>query len=174
MTGSEEHTLLTEYWAPRARRTEAVHYRIATIYARFHDVLSLAIVVFSAVTASTLFANLSSTNASLKIAVATLSVVAAVLTGIDRSVGYAKRSEAHRRAGSDWCPIVNKTEEIIVQLPAHPVTDDQIQSLETAMAETTNKSPYIPEHYFRKYGLAETYLVPMPRRRRRLRLEWRQ
>ena len=163
MTGDEEKNLLDNFWGPRARQTEAVHYKISASYALWHDCLTLAVIVLTTVTGSTLFTNLSG-HRDLTIVLASLSIAAAVLAAIDRSVRYAERAEQHRRAGAAWCPIVNETESITVQLPAHPVPDDRIQSLEAAMSRTTNNSPYIPQRYFKKYGLMDTYMYPVSKR----------
>ena len=167
MTGDEQLTLLQCYWGPRARTTEKVHYRIATTYAFFRNAISLAIVILSAFTASTLFATLSNTHSSWKIALAIVSILAAVLAGIDRSTGFATRAENHRRAGADWCPIVNSIERARAQLPQHPVPSADIDKIDAEMAETTKKSPYIPEHYFKRYKLGATYMDPVSKGRGR-------
>jgi len=120
--------------------------------------MTFAVVALSALAGSGLFATLSTRNAGFKAGLAVLSVLAAILAGLDRSLRYAERAEQHRTAGAEWAGIVNLTEEMKASLPDHPPDEQRVEKLERQMTETTTKSPYIPERVFQKNCLAETYM----------------
>lgn len=159
MTGDEAEALLA-YWGPRARKTEAAHYQVATEYSRRHDALTLLVVSLAAFTGSGLFATLSTKSARFKTVLAILSVIAALLAGLDRSLRYLERAEKHREAGSAWAAIVNETEELKPQLAAHPPEATRISSLAKLMNDITARSPYIPQRVFDRCGLGDTYMWP--------------
>lgn len=158
MTGEEAKAIL-KMWGCRARGSQKAHYLVATRYSFRQDVVTIGIVILTAVTGSALFATLSNTDIRFKFALAVLAVVSAILAGFDRSKRYLENAEKHRQAGASWTDVVQRTEVLDAQLPTHSPADvdRQIADIGKEIDDVTTKSPQIPERTFRRLGLDDTY-----------------
>src|SRR5690242_18127614 len=96
------------WWGPRARASEAAHYKRAATLKHRQLFLTSSAVVLSAVAGSVLFAT--SSNQNWKVALGIVALVAAVLTALDRVLGYAEEAERNRASGAEWSTVVNTTE----------------------------------------------------------------
>jgi hypothetical protein len=158
MKQNDARKLLDSFWGPRARLSEEVHYRVATRYEKWNQRMSSAVILITAVTGSGLFATLSERSAWLHGALAGASVVAAMLAGYQRSLGYAAKSVEHQTAGANWGVIVNETEKLRQELRSRDPRDSELEHLRRAMDTVTKQSPQIPEKDFAKEHIALTYL----------------
>jgi hypothetical protein len=158
MTRDDAEKLLDCYWGPRARRSEEAHYYVATRFSAFNRILSYTVVVLGVVTGSGLFATLSKQNEKLQLWLAIASLVAAAIVGYQRSAQFASRSVDHQRSGADWGVIVNETEELRKQVKSRDPIDAEFDSLRKEMDTVTKTSPQIPQRYFTKFKIGETYM----------------
>jgi len=162
MTRNDAEELLDRYWGPRARRSETAHYVVATRFSAANRGLSYAVVVFGVVTGSGLFATLSKQNKTLQLGLAVASLVAAGIVAYQRSAEYAARSVDHQRSGADWGVIVNEIEELRKQIQSRDPKDAELDRLRKEMDTVTKRSPQIPQRWFDKCKIGETYMYPAP------------
>lgn len=149
---SERHLL--EAWQDRARKSARAHYEEASLRSRLNLLLSLAVVIVSAVVGSSIFAA-AGHHGSARWIIGALSIGAAVLVGVQRSTRLTETSEQHRRAGSEWDKLFNFLAEKLAD-PADQLgtaTDRARKWMETLVGE----SPVIPQRRFRRVGLAASY-----------------
>ena len=159
---TDAENLLDRYWGPRARRSEEAHYFVATRFSAVNRGLSYAVVVFGVVTGSGLFATLSKQNKTLQLGLAVASLVAAGIVAYQRSAEYAARSVDHQRSGADWGVIVNEIEELRKQIQSRDPKDAELDRLRKEMDTVTKRSPQIPQYWFDKCKIGETYMYPAP------------
>ena len=164
MTGPQAKEIV-DHWGERARRSQQAHYLVATRYSARQAALTLAIIVLTAFTGSTLLAALPTNNTQLKLALGGVSILAAALAGLDRSKRYLENAEKHRVAGAAWNGIVHTTEILGVQLPQEvPNIDAAVDALGKSIDAVTSSSPQIPERLFKRLNIDGTYIYD-PRRR---------
>jgi hypothetical protein len=158
VTRADAEELLDKYWGPRARRSEAAHYCLATRYSAWNRGLSYAVVVIGVVTGSGLFATLSKRNGTLQVILAVASLVAAAIVGYQRSAQYAALSVKHQRSGADWGGIANETEELRKEIQSRAPSDAEFDRLRKEMDTVTKRSPQIPQRIFDEHNLGDTYM----------------
>lgn len=178
----EEARRLIDLWGMRARCSEAAHYDMAASYLRRDRWLSLAVVVISLVTGSGIFATYStSVPKSYRFVFGGISLLAAVLAGVSRSLRYSEEAQQNRQAGALWAPIVNSAERLRATIASAnapgrgssrgaALTDDiarEMDALQAQMDGATRHSPSIPQHFFNKHGLARTFYWQPERTSRR-------
>jgi hypothetical protein len=117
-------------------------------------VLSLAVVLFSAVVGSSIFAA-AGRHGNARWFIGALSIGAAVVVGMQRSVRLTETAEQHRRAGSEWDKLFNFLAEKLADPNAELGTaaDRARKWMETLVGE----SPVIPQRRFRRVGLSASY-----------------
>jgi hypothetical protein len=160
MTRADAEELLDKYWGPRARHSEEAHYYVATRYSARNRGLSYAVVVIGVVTGSGLFATLSKQNEKLQLTLAVASLVAAAIVGFQRSAQYAALSVEHQKAGAAWGAIVSETEQLRQEIESRSQApnDEAFDGLRKEMDAVTKGSPQIPQHYFDKFKVGQTYM----------------
>lgn len=107
--------------------------------------------VLSAVAGSTAFAAFGS-GRGWGIAVGVVSILAAATAGLQRALRWAELAENHREAGAGWDKLFNE-----MTLMRSGDEELALQPLQKEIDTLVDKSPYIPEKFFEKLGLPETY-----------------
>jgi hypothetical protein len=145
---------LLEAWQDRARKSARAHYEEASIRARLNLVLSLAVVIFSAVVGSSIFAA-AGRHGDARYVIGALSIGAGIVVGLQRGTRLTETSEQHRRAGSEWDKLFNYLAEKLADPDAELGTaaDRARKWMETLVGE----SPVIPQRRFKNVGLAASY-----------------
>jgi SMODS and SLOG-associating 2TM effector domain family 4 len=126
--------------------------------------LGLGVVVLTTVVGTSVFTSLND-NPSLgaKIAVAVLSVLAAVAAGAKEYLALDKRCSAHRQASSDYGRLRDIAQEL---LAADTITDDAITKLDDEAEAADDRDPSLPRgRYDKAEGWVKSHrpeLVPVP------------
>jgi hypothetical protein len=106
-----ETLVLWNDWFRRTRESQTLHYRCANHFSRLHLLLGIPTIVLSAVVGTAVFASLErEASGDLRIAVGMLSVLAAVLGGLQTFLGYAERSNRHRATGAGYSAMRRRLE----------------------------------------------------------------
>ena len=106
-------------WRERYAAVRLAHYRAASRCTAMHYWIGVPAAVFASVVGTTVFATLERGVASVygKVAVAALSVLAAVLTTLQTFLRYAERAERHRAAAAGYSSVRRRI-EVLLTLPA--------------------------------------------------------
>ena len=113
-------TDLAREWGRRAAAAQHAHYFLATNLHRRNLALGIPVVILSAIVGTSLFASLAAPTESfplrLRIAVGTVSLLAAVLAAIQTFLRFAERSERHAQA-ADWYSAIRREIDELLALP---------------------------------------------------------
>jgi hypothetical protein len=114
-------THLAREWGKRAAAAQHAHYYLATNLRRRNLALGIPVVILSAIVGTSLFASLAASTESfplgLRLAVGTVSLIAAVLAAIQTFLRFAERSERHAQA-ADWCSAIRREIDELLALQA--------------------------------------------------------
>jgi hypothetical protein len=92
-------------WIKRARESSFAHYTAESRYSKLHYVIGVPAAVFSAIvgtTISTIFASLETTvDIRVKIVLGAISIITAILTGVQTFLRYSEQAERHRKTAVD-------------------------------------------------------------------------
>lgn len=102
------------------------HFNAADRKQRYRLLLNIPVIILNVIIGSSLFTILQEGSpASVKILVAVLSILAAILLGLSTFLDHAKQVEGHRRVGNKYLSIVKECERVIAYF-----TDDFIDKNE--------------------------------------------
>ena len=141
---------LIEQWRFRNHRVQLAHYECARRFERFHLWLGLPAVALSTFVGTAVFSSLEkSADIRLQIGVGLLSVVAAVLTGLQTFLRYAELAEKHRLAGARFANLKHRI-ELLMTLPAEADMRSQLVAIEEAWAKLREESPSLSSGVWRR------------------------
>jgi hypothetical protein len=100
-------------WQTRAWAAQMAHYRVASRLRKYNLWLGLPVVVFTTAVGTSLFATLNQDRLGtwLRVIVGCISVLAAVLAGIQTFLSFAKRADQHAVAADWYASIKRKIEQ---------------------------------------------------------------
>jgi hypothetical protein len=100
-------------WQNRAWAAQIAHYRVASRLRQYNVWLGLPVVIFTTAVGTSLFATLNQPKLPmwLRISVGTISVIAAILAGIQTFLSFAKRADQHAVAADWYASIRRKIEQ---------------------------------------------------------------
>ena len=143
-------TELIEQWRFRSHRVQLAHYECARRFERFHLWLGLPAIVLSTFVGTAVFASLEkSADVWLQIGVGLLSVVAAVLTGLQTFLKYAELAEKHRLAGARFANLKHRI-ELLMTLQVEADMRSQLEGLEDTWAKLREESPSLSSDVWRR------------------------
>ena len=90
-----------------------------------------------------------SADIRLQIGVGLLSVIAAVLTGLQTFLRYAELAEKHRLAGARFANLKHRI-ELLMTLPAEADMRSQLVAIEEAWSELREESPSLSSGVWRR------------------------
>ena len=160
---------LLEDWDKRAAASSETHYALAGRLAGRNIQLGVPVVVLTTIVGTSVFATLQEeVTTTWRIAVGTISVIAAVLASVQTFLRFAERAEQHRAAAENWAAI---RREIAQKRALHPEYlaargDPQkyLDELRKRIDQVSAQSPEMGEkawsHYMKKHGAGEKVLDP--------------
>jgi hypothetical protein len=156
--------VVLEDWRRRAWASQVAHYRVASRLRFENRALGLPVVIFTTAVGTSIFATLNEPSGSVgvwpRVIVATISVGAAVLAGIQTFFGFAQRADQHVIA-ADWYAAIRRR---IEQLQATPrewrgSANDVLDGVRKEMNHVGSQFPEIGERMWnqvaRQFGIEE-------------------
>jgi len=141
-----ERALLEDWWR-RCREAQWAHYSCSTQLMRLHYFIGIPIVILAAFTGSAAFAAISHTSGPvLRWAVGIISVLVAVLGGLQTFLRLTDRATAHRLAGADYARVRRLIEE---RLAGSASTADGQAFIRDTIDQLAERSPAIPAPVWR-------------------------
>lgn len=176
-----EQTELLKHWHRHTSAAQHAHYLLAARLRRANLWIGIPAVVVSAVVGTSLFATLADTEGTLivstglRVAIGSLSVIAAVLAAVQTFLGFAKRAEQHVQAADWYAAIRRKIEETLTFRPEdrgdpRKVLDD----VRSEMNKASQTYPEIGEDVWHSVGrMYRVVQPPEPEEPRRRARPWR-
>jgi hypothetical protein len=146
---------LVEEWLSRVDRMKDAHYSAATVLQRSHMYLGLPSAILSAVVGAAVFASLSGTDSvAMKVATGLVSLLAAVLAGLQTFLRHAERAEQHRVAGAKYGALKSELQLLQTFLPTDPTkVETRLEVVRRRWDQIREKSPAIPSRLALYFGL---------------------
>lgn len=105
-----------ENWRRRAWASQIAHYQVASRLRLRHRVLGLPVVILTTAVGTSIFATLSDEKFTVglwpRVIVATITIGAAVLAGVQTFFGFAQRADQHVLAADWYSAIRRKIEQV--------------------------------------------------------------
>lgn len=167
----ETETLLEE-WATRTAIAKTAHFQLVELYRRRYTELGIPVVVLSSIVGTGLFATLSEDAVSrpLRFGAGVISVLAAVVAGLQTFLRYGERAEKHMVA-ADWYAALNRRINQLLALSPdlRPEATKCLDEVRKEMARIGQQSPEIGQKRWDEIAadVGLTDLPASPRRRRR-------
>lgn len=139
---------LLEDWRSRVYAAQAAHYGAADIFRLMNYVVGVPAVVFSSMVGTALFAGLEQ-HSDKTVLVASASILAAVLAGLQTFLRFAERAAHHATAG-DWFSAIRRDIEQVLTLPVE-VRGKPKECLDRIRKEMNRASQDSPELSGRKW-----------------------
>jgi hypothetical protein len=138
----DERALLEDWWR-RCREAQWAHYASGTQLMRLHYLIGIPLVILAAFTGSAAFAAISHASTSaLRWTVGVVSVLVALLGGLQTFLRLTDRAAAHRLAGADYARVRRLIEE---RLTATTGTwTGGLDSVRDTIDQLADRSPAIP------------------------------
>lgn len=145
---------LLDEWHDKARQLQYQHYQSAKRFGKLNFYLGIPVVIFSTFVGTSVFAALQQKpDARLQILVGLISVVAAILAGLQTFLGYAERTEKYRVAGVKYGAIAREIETARV-LPPEQAEEVKhlLDNVKKSMNDLAESSLPIPDVILRRTG----------------------
>lgn len=136
---------LLEDWDKRAAASSETHYALAGRLAGRNIQLGVPVVVLTTIVGTSVFATLQEeVTTTWRIAVGTISVIAAVLASVQTFLRFAERAERHRVVAARYGSIKRRAEQLLV---AGGVTSEaDISDLREQTDRLTEEAPQINQY----------------------------
>lgn len=171
-----EQTDLLKRWHAHVVAAQHAHYLLTTRLRRANLWIGIPAVVASAVVGTSLFATLAESDGTtlnlspeLRVAIGSLSVIAAVLAAVQTFLGFAKRAEQHVQAADWYAAIRRKIEQVLTFQPADRGDPKKVlDEIRSDMNKASQTYPEIGEETWhsvaRRYGVRQPPFPEQPRR----------
>jgi hypothetical protein len=101
-------------WLKGLRIFHAAHFRAATFYARLGRLLGVPVVALTTIVGTTIFTTMAEAQDDwLKIGAGVLSLLAAILAGVQTFLDYSGRAQRHHHAGVEFGSLRREVEEFL-------------------------------------------------------------
>lgn len=165
----DQHTEeLLRDWHNRAAAAQDAHYRLAAQCRRRNALLGIPAVVLSSIVGTSLFATLSkdSVSSALRITVGLVSVLAAVLVGLQTFLRFGERAEKHVVAADWYSAVRRETAEVLaLPSPAREPPRDTLDRVRKEMSRVGQQSPEIPARLWSQLSVTHEIQTAAPARR---------
>jgi SMODS and SLOG-associating 2TM effector domain family 4 len=143
---------LLEQWLKRARENQLQHWESARHYENLNYRLGIPVVILSTTVGTTVFATLQKqVRLSIQIAVGAISMLTAILAGLQTFLRFSERAEKHRSVAASYSAIRRRIETLLklpVELKGDTATT--VAEVEKQLDELAKASPNVPERIWNR------------------------
>jgi hypothetical protein len=105
--------LLTE-WLAKVSENQKVNHRAAVRFMRYHYILGIPAVILSSIIGTSIFATIEKqTNTTFKVLLGVLSILVAVITGLQTFLRYPERAAKHKEISAKLAEIHREIEQLL-------------------------------------------------------------
>lgn len=160
---------LLENWHSRVYAAQSAHYASADRFRLLNYVVGVPAVIFSSIVGTALFAGLER-DSPRTLAVASASILAAVLTGLQTFLRFPERAAQHASA-ADWYSAIRRDIEEILHLPVESRGEAKacLDGVRKEMNRAGQDAPELNVRFWRReakrFGVEEPLELPDRQRR---------
>jgi hypothetical protein len=159
MAQKEALILLTE-WKQHLRVSRATHYETAKQLSKTNIAIGISAIVSSAIVGTSILATVQETvNTNLKIVAGLVSVLAAVLGGIQTFLRLEERAENHRASGAKYSALIREIDEVLAySQKGRAISVDRVKNIREQYDKVTlEASPTSQKVYEKALGIIKAY-----------------
>jgi hypothetical protein len=133
-------------WQKRARESQYSHNESAKYFENASYWLGVPVIVLSTVVGTTVFATLQKqVSLKIQIGLGTISVIAAILAGLQTFLRYSERAEKHRAVAAEYGAVRRQIEEIVaLPLAFRGTPKDFLEQLRKKLDSLAQTAPSVP------------------------------
>jgi hypothetical protein len=147
-------------WLKRTRESSFVHYIAEERYRQLHYAIGVPAAILAAGVGTSVFVTLEkTTDTQIKILIGMVSILAAILTGLQTFLRYSERADRHRKAASDYSSIRREIEQTLVF--AHAPHD--VDHIRKRIDDITSGAPNVTPRMWataEKRAASSDYFIP--------------
>ena len=139
-------------WIQRARESQFAHYRHATELSGKNNLLGIPVIALTTLVGTSVFMSLSeqSPSTAVRIAVGSLSLLAAVLAGLQTFMKFSERCEKHRSTAARYGIVRRQLEQhYAAKKEGEGWSAELLDSLRTQLDNRGAEAPEIPLRTFK-------------------------
>jgi hypothetical protein len=161
---SNEVASLLEDWHKRAYAAQSAHYASADRFRLLNYVVGVPAIVFASIVGTAVFAGLEK-NSPQALAVAFVSILAAVLAGLQTFLRFSERASQHAIA-ADWYSAIRRDIEETLHLPVEfrGKVKDSLDEIRTEMNRVAQDAPELGVRLWKReakrFGVKEPLALP--------------
>jgi hypothetical protein len=149
---------LLQQWLNGITMFHIAHHRAAALYEMRGRLLGLPVTIFSVVIGTTIFSTLgSSQNQGILLFVGVISMITAVLSGLQTFLNYPELAEKHRAASVKYAQLRRRVEEVIAFTRTPEELENMIGAIRNDWNKVEEESPEIPQ---RLHDMALKFVKP--------------
>lgn len=152
---SKEGVLLTEGrlwdWHRRAHTRENSHYKASNYYEKLNYLIGIPATVLSTFAGTSVFVTLSAEVATVfKVIVGCVSVLVAILTGLQTFLSFAEKSKSQLNAGKKWGSLRLDIENFLLynRTCSEEFRKQRMKELTEQLKKLPEETPQIPQKIF--------------------------
>lgn len=135
-----------QQWLSGIRIEQISHLRAAARYDHLHRILGLLVTVFSVVVGTSIFGTLGgSQNQKVLISIGVVSMVSAILSGLQTFLNLGQLGAMHRTAGNKFGKLRRQVEEIVALDENDPETS--MKEIREQWDTLSEESPVVPQRF---------------------------
>ena len=139
---------LLDKWHKGIRIEQIAHLRAAAHFGRLHRRLGVPVTVFSIIVGTSVFGSLNETGLEwLLIIAGVLSVLAAVLSGLQTFLSYESLAMEHQAAGTEYGKLRHFVEEMRVVIKDEAELEKKLPEVREAWDRLLAESPALPQRF---------------------------
>jgi hypothetical protein len=138
-------------WRNRARLNQDQHWEATKYFQQLHYLVGVPVVALSAIVGTTVFATLQKqVGLRIQLVVGGISLLAAVLAGLQTFLGFSARAEQHKSVASAY-GAVRRRLETLVTLPVELRGNlaDTVKQIELELDNLAKAAPTVPNSIYR-------------------------
>jgi hypothetical protein len=137
-----------QQWHNGVRLAQVSHARAAARYDQLHQILGLSVTVISVIVGTSVFSTLSSTNNTWILGiVGAISVVAAILSGIQTFLNYGQVAAKHQSAANKYGKIRRRIEELLNMADAPAEMNSLVKAIREDWDILEDEAPTVPQRF---------------------------
>jgi len=143
---------LLKGWALHAHKGRDRHDETARQLEKYRYRLGVPTIILASIVGTSVFASLETqVDFWIKIIIGFSSVSAAILASLQTFYNHADRAERHRVAGVKYKAIIRELEQILVNPPGEPISqNDLINGIRMRLDTLESESPVVPENIYNR------------------------
>lgn len=155
---------LLEDWHKRVYAAQSAHYASADLFRRLNYLVGVPAVVFSSVVGTAIFAGLEK-DSPRAFLVASASILAAVLAGLQTFLRFSERAAEHATA-ADWYSAIRRDIEETLHLPVEcrGTAKDCLDGVRKEMNRAAQDAPELSSRFWKReakrFGVKEPLELP--------------